>query len=58
MKVAGKRGCNGVWEVKVGMDRTSVSFTNFNAGRLSQIPYIWVQGSMALNVRIAFVFYA
>ena len=35
-----------------------LSFTNFNAGRLSQIPYIWVQGPMALTVKIAHLFNA
>ena len=38
------------------MDHAVLSFTNFNARRLSQIPYIWVQGPMAPTVRIAYVF--
>ena len=38
------------------MDHALLSFTNFNAGRLSQIPYIWVQGPMAPAVRIAYLF--
>ena len=58
VKVAGKHACNDVWEVNVGMDRAVLSFTNFNAGRLSQIPYIGVQGPMALTVRIAHLFNA
>ena len=53
--VAGKHACNAVWEVRVGIDRAMLSFTNFSVGRLSQIPYIWVQGPMALTVRIAYL---
>ena len=33
------------------MYRAVLSFTNYNARRLSQVPYIWVQGSLALAVR-------
>ena len=58
MKVAGKHTCNDVWEVKFGMDRAVLSFTNFNAGRLSQVPYIWLQGPVAVIVRIAYLFNA
>ena len=58
MKVAGKHACNEVWEVKVGMERAVLLFTHFNAGCLNQIPYIWVQGPMALAVRIAHLFNA
>ena len=40
VNVVVKHMCNDVWEVKVGMDRTMLSFTNFNAGRLTQSPYV------------------
>ena len=58
VKVASKLARNDVWEVKVGMDRAVLSLTNFKAGRFGPILYIWVQGPMALTVRIGYLFFA
>ena len=56
MKPGGRHTCGGMWDVVAGTgggQRVVVSLTDWNGGRRTPVPYLWVQGSYPLVVRIA-----
>ena len=57
VKPGGKRTCGGMWDVVAGKggggQRVVVSLTDWNGGHRTPVPYLWVQGSYPLVVRIA-----
>ena len=56
VKPDGRHTCGGMWDVvagKPGGQRVVVSLTDWNGGRRTPVPYLWVQGSYPLVVRIA-----
>ena len=56
VKPGGRHTCGGMWDVVAGSrggQRVVVSLTDWNGGRRTPVPYLWVQGSYPLVVRIA-----
>ena len=56
VKPGGRHTCGGMWDVVAGTgggQRVVVSLTDWNGGRRTPVPYLWVQGSYPLVVRIA-----
>ena len=56
VKPGGRHTCGGMWDVVAGTgggQRVVVSLTDWNGGRGTPVPYLWVQGSYPLVVRIA-----